>query len=144
MTGSSHKVKFVVPGDPVAKGRPRARVMGGFAKFYTPAKTKEYEEKVALWANRAMNGSAPLEGPVSVVLIEIFQFPKSRTKRDREAMRRGEIPCLKNVDVDNVAKAVLDGINGVAFVDDKQITRLVCEKRWGDVGRVLVKVEPAS
>ena len=89
-----------------------------------------------------MQERPPLEGPVEVVIIEVFQFPKSRPKRDWEAMRLGEIPCLKNVDVDNVAKAILDGINGVAFVDDKQITRLVCEKRWGDVGRVLVKVEP--
>jgi len=35
---------------------------------------------------------------------------------------------FKEVDVDNLAKCVLDGLNGIAFDDDSQVSRLLCEK----------------
>jgi Holliday junction resolvase RusA-like endonuclease len=36
---------------------------------------------------------------------------------------------FKEVDVDNLAKAVLDGLNGIAFEDDSQVSSLICNKR---------------
>lgn len=36
-------VSFEIPGDPVAKARPRAAVVAGRARLYTPAKTRELE-----------------------------------------------------------------------------------------------------
>lgn len=35
---------------------------------------------------------------------------------------------FKEVDVDNLAKSVLDGLNGVAYDDDSQITSLIVKK----------------
>jgi crossover junction endodeoxyribonuclease RusA len=46
------------------------------------------------------------------------------------------------IDLDNVAKAVLDGIKGAVFFDDAQVMRLVVEKRWAESERVLVRVWP--
>jgi Holliday junction resolvase RusA-like endonuclease len=46
------------------------------------------------------------------------------------------------IDLDNVAKAVLDGIKGAVFHDDAQVMRLVVEKRWADTERVLVRAWP--
>lgn len=43
------------------------------------------------------------------------------------------------IDLDNVAKAVLDGIKGAVFFDDAQVMRLVVEKRWATGERVLVR-----
>jgi crossover junction endodeoxyribonuclease RusA len=43
------------------------------------------------------------------------------------------------IDLDNVAKAVLDGIKGAVFFDDAQVMRLLVEKRWAEVERVHVK-----
>lgn len=33
-------------------------------------------------------------------------------------------------DVDNIAKGILDGLNGHLWVDDTQIKKLVIEKSW--------------
>lgn len=41
-------------------------------------------------------------------------------------------PEFPQIDVDNVAKAVLDGIKGHVFVDDSQIMRLLVEKLPSD------------
>jgi crossover junction endodeoxyribonuclease RusA len=48
----------------------------------------------------------------------------------------GETPTL---DLDNLAKALLDALKGHVFVDDSQIARLLCERRVGDRDRILVR-----
>lgn len=47
----------------------------------------------------------------------------------------GEIPRL---DLDNLAKALLDALKGHVFFDDSQIARLVCERRAGERDRISV------
>ena len=49
-------------------------------------------------------------------------------------------PNFPAIDLDNVAKAVLDGIKGHVFYDDAQVMKLVVEKRWAESERVLVRV----
>jgi Holliday junction resolvase RusA-like endonuclease len=44
-------------------------------------------------------------------------------------------------DLDNLAKAVLDGCNGVVFEDDKQVVTLCLTKRYAQAGRVAVSFE---
>jgi crossover junction endodeoxyribonuclease RusA len=49
-------------------------------------------------------------------------------------------PNFPAIDLDNVAKAILDGIKGFVFYDDAQVMKLVVEKRWAQGERVLVRV----
>ena len=39
------------------------------------------------------------------------------------------LPC-KKPDIDNIAKAVLDALNGVAYGDDNQVTALEVSKHY--------------
>lgn len=48
----------------------------------------------------------------------------------------GEAPRL---DLDNLAKALLDALKGHVFVDDSQIARLLCERFVGERERISVK-----
>lgn len=48
----------------------------------------------------------------------------------------GEVPSL---DLDNLAKALLDALKGHIFFDDSQIARLLCERRAGERDRITVK-----
>lgn len=43
-------------------------------------------------------------------------------------------------DVDNVAKAVLDALDGVFYLDDRQVVRLVSERFEGHANRIAVRV----
>ncbi len=45
----------------------------------------------------------------------------------------GETPRL---DLDNLAKALLDALKGHVFFDDSQIARLLCERRPGERDRI--------
>ncbi|RGS43528.1 RusA family crossover junction endodeoxyribonuclease [Coprococcus eutactus] len=56
----------------------------------------------------------------------------------REAMLQGKIRPLKKCDADNIAKIICDGLNGIAYPDDKQITSLSVEKWYSDNPKVIV------
>lgn len=57
-------------------------------------------------------------------------IPKSTPKSRKEAMFEGIIKHTKRPDVDNMAKAVLDALNGIAWEDDSQIARLSITKEY--------------
>ena len=62
--------------------------------------------------------SAPKGTPVRVSVTTARGMPKGRPKRVQEE------PDVFKPDVDNIAKLVLDALNGTAWVDDTQVTSL--------------------
>lgn len=112
-------MRFVVPGRPVPKARPR---VGRNGAVYTPRATREYEERAASAARAA--GIEPLAGPVAVRAVFFVSG------------RAG--------DLDNYLKALLDGLKGTAYGDDCQVVRLEAEVRACVPGeeRAEVEVEP--
>lgn len=103
---------FIVPGEPVPKGRARSRVVrpkdGGkvFARHYTPAETTAYEKHVKTCCALVVNRNRWCWAP-----------------RDRFGLRVHVYRTHEGAggDLDNYVKAVSDGINGVAFPDDRRI-----------------------
>lgn len=49
-------------------------------------------------------------------------------------------PTIKP-DTDNIAKSILDSLNGIAYLDDKQVIRLTVEKWYAEVPSVSVKIK---
>ena len=130
-------ITFSVPGDPVPQPRPRVSTRGGFARAYVPQKhpVHAYRRAIAFEAMKA--GATAGRGTVNVVIDAVFVRPKyHKTKRGVKETA----PEIPRQDVDNVAKAVLDALNGVAWVDDTQVRRLVVEKSYGTEGRTTVRI----
>jgi crossover junction endodeoxyribonuclease RusA len=50
-------------------------------------------------------------------------------------------PNYPTIDVDNVAKAVLDGLKGHVFYDDGQIMRLLVQKHFAPSEQIEIKVK---
>ena len=134
------QIMFTVYGEPVAKGRPRFVKRGNYIQAYTPVKTKIYEDEVRLLATKAKGSGSTLEGSVSVFIYISFSVPQSYSKRKREACLSGQEKHTKKPDLDNVAKIICDGMNGIIFNDDSQITSLHVTKVYGEVGKVEVLV----
>lgn len=53
-------------------------------------------------------------------------------------------PGLPKIDLDNIAKAVLDGIKGAVFFDDAQVARLVVERFEGPEEAIFVAITPRA
>lgn len=125
-------VTLIIPLAPMPKARPR--VVNGRA--YTPAATAAYERSIKLAAAHL----TPVEGPLAVSIA--FIFP--RLKSSRSAAR--EIKSTRP-DVDNLIKAVLDALNGLAFHDDGQVAQ-VAGSKWiaaaDEEAHIEVTIEPIN
>ena len=134
------EIKFTVPGVPVGKGRPRFTRTG---HTYTPEKTAAYEEKVRLcW--KAQTGSVFSGGiPLKASIIAYFHIPKSASKKKAAAME-GTFHTSRP-DADNVAKAILDALNGHAYPDDSAVQIDRCWKVYTNgAPRVEVEIREAE
>jgi Holliday junction resolvase RusA-like endonuclease len=135
---------LTIPGEPVAKGRPR---LGRGGRTFTPAKTARYEATVAMLARAVHQGRPPIAGAVEVTMLAVWPRPKSRPETASLQTWRTGAAMLKATrpDCDNVAKAILDGLQaGGVITDDGQVVRLVVVKHYaakGEGARVEVRVE---
>lgn len=138
------ELTFFVPGDPVGKARPRVSVRFGHAHAYTPAKTAAYEKTVATYAKAAMIAQQfEKVEKLAAVMLQIraaFSVPQSWTKKKRAAALSGAYPHITKPDADNLAKAILDALNGVIYADDSQVTVCHVEKVYEDAPGVTVRV----
>lgn len=129
-------MRFTVMGKPQGKARPRFNTYTG--RTYTPSKTGAYEKLIALCFKQA--GGKKLTGAIEIKIECFYQIAKSYTKATKALMEKGEIQATIKPDLDNVAKAVMDGLNGIAFDDDKQVVSLKVSKRYDREARIEVEV----
>lgn len=131
-------LRFDIPGEPQGKGRARITTRGGFAHAYTPEKTVSYEKHVADCAISA--GARVRNLPCTVVVAAFFGIAKSKTKKWRKEADEGRMRCVKKPDCDNIGKIVCDALNGVAYVDDRQVYCLSIGKSYSHYPHVQVIV----
>lgn len=131
------QVKFTVYGNPKGKGRPRFARTGNAVRTYTPAETTNYENFVKL-SYLAENKGIKLEGALKAEIKGYFPIPKATNKRQTAAMLENHIHHTKKIDCDNLAKTILDALNGIAYTDDRQICILSVEKLYSNDSRVEV------
>jgi Holliday junction resolvase RusA-like endonuclease len=94
-------------------------------------------------AMEALGDRAPIDQPIEFVLRAVFPVPASWSERKRNQAIIGDIKPGKKPDLDNIAKAWNDALNGVAYRDDALIVRSVLEKCYGPQPLVAVTVRPA-
>ena len=149
---SIKRISFRIPGDPEGKARPRVTFSGGRAHAFTPSKTRRYEDRVCMCAKKALDFydvTQATDQPCRVEIVARFEYPKKYLNFTPEgaeikSFRPGtkawqELQDLKygrklpaKPDADNIAKAVLDALNGLVFTDDAQVFSLNVTKRWRD------------
>jgi Holliday junction resolvase RusA-like endonuclease len=129
-------VSFVVPGEPVPQPRARVSTRGGFARAYVPGKhpVHEYRKRIAAAAKEA--GLKNTGKPLYVRISAMFQRPKSHL---RKSGVRDDAPVLPRPDVDNIAKGVLDALQGV-MGDDALVGCLQVAKAYGPASGTVVTV----
>lgn len=138
---------FFVAGKPQGKARPRFIKATGRA--YTPAKTQAYENIIRHEATKVVTG---LTAPVRVNIRAVFPTPRNWSKiKTSRAIFGGEGVTTKP-DIDNIAKAVLDGMNSKqklnrathhyeivdwgVWQDDNQVVQLTVNKEYGQANQV--------
>ena len=109
----------------VGKGRPR---FGG-GRVFTPQATVRFEKLIGWEAKVRMGNRKPTPHPVAVSIVITRKRPK-KTK----------LPAPSG-DTDNFVKSILDGMNGIVFVDDRQVVQMNAMKQWGEADMITVIVQ---
>lgn len=102
---TSTVVEFIIVGDPASKARARFTKRGSKVHTYTPAATHDAEMNVAAVAQAA--GAGPEDATSSFGILAVF-FTATWQRRD----------------VDNMLKLLSDGLTGVVWQDDSQVTEM--------------------
>lgn len=129
---------LIVPGEPVAKGRPRIGVINGHAMAFTPSKTRTYESEIRALAYAAWGaGRLPLDNVAVELTVRVYRaIPISWSQKKQAAAREGSIRPLVKPDTDNFWKSAADALNGVVLRDDSLIVDAHVSKWYSDRPRL--------
>lgn len=133
------KYEFEVLGEIVGKERPRVNIYT--CRVYTPNKTKDYEFLVQQYFRMKYPKYETLKGRISINIIAYLKIPKSTSKTKIQEMLENKISPTKKPDVDNIAKSILDAMNGLVFEDDNQVSKISVEKRFALEEKAVIEVE---
>jgi Holliday junction resolvase RusA-like endonuclease len=124
------KITLRIETKPVPWQRQKTSLVNGWVHHYSADKTKEYERQIANYYLQATKCKYDEKQPICVNLVFGMPIPKSTPKSRKMAMAEGIVRHTNRPDVDNLAKSVLDALNGIAWVDDSQIVKLSAEKHY--------------
>jgi Holliday junction resolvase RusA-like endonuclease len=119
-----YQFSITVLGKPIPQPRPRITRKGP-PRAYVPSDHAVHAYRAAIAEEARDVGCDLTDKPVSVEIRVFFKRPKSHFSR---GLLKESSPLVPAADVDNLAKAILDALTGVAYEDDKLVTRLVVEK----------------
>ena len=132
-------MRITIPIEPVSQLRPRATSRGGYTRVYDPPKVKAYKDNV-----RKFLEDYPIKkfSDVELDVKTKFYLPvqKSISKKERE-LRLSNVhrPKVK-ADLDNLAKSLLDALNGLVWDDDARIVHLELDKYYAEQPRIEIEV----
>lgn len=134
-------IEFEILGKPLGKARPRV-TRKGFT--YTPKKTVNYENLIRWTFQSKFPNHKPYEGYIEAEIKAIFDVPKSYSKKKKLELLDGNCNYDHTPDLDNIAKIVLDSLNGIAYKDDSQVTVLKVIKEYGEQAKIIIKLKEIS
>lgn len=123
------RFRFRVYGKVVGKARPRVTRYGA----YTPKRSRDYEKLIA--DSYVAAGGFKFEGEIEMEIQVFRALPKNTPKKVLWK------PDTVRPDIDNIAKSVLDALNGVAYDDDLQVTKLTVTKHPRGHNEEFISVE---
>ena len=116
-------ISFFVEGEPRAKQSFR---VAGRGRGFTPARIKAWQSVVGWCAQMAMRRLGMIDPLQGNLIVELTFF----------------LGNARRIDLDNLSKAVQDGLNNITWIDDQQnitliIHKYICRERPG----VLVQIK---
>lgn len=131
-----------IEGKITGKARPR---FTRFGNVYTPKNTMQYEKQIYTEYKRKY-GNQKINGATEISITAYFHVPKSYRREQKQGCLNGSYLPTKKPDSDNIAKVVLDALNGVAYIDDKDVVKLTVTKEYTEREQdyLIVRIEGAK
>jgi len=123
-------MKIIINEEPKSQSRPRFNSYT--KKAYEKEDITNYKKKVSYAAKQVIKKPIEKGIPLKIEVSFYMKTPKviSNVKKNASNIDNELIRVTKKPDIDNLLKAILDGLNGIAFDDDNQITDVILKKRY--------------
>lgn len=122
-------ISFFVPGKPIPQGSAKAFNVGGKARVFTGASNES--TPLGGWRARVAEFASKARGDRHVAALQIrlhLDWYLPRPKKLEKLLRAPAI-SRRCGDIDKLERSILDGLTGVIFLDDSQVTT-VCKSKW--------------
>lgn len=126
-------ISFFVPLIPKGQARARSRAVnigGSYRAMTYKSKEGRLAEVKFLECARGYAPSMPLKGPLKLDIYAWFPIPQSYSKKRLHELVLQDYAHTMKPDLDNIIKLVKDALNGLFWVDDRQIYKVTASKRY--------------
>ena len=134
-------LEIIIPGEPIAKKRPRFARRGKFVTTYNDQQTEE--GKFISQVLHQINGHTPFTGPLTVNIFCYRSRPKSHYGTGRNAKKiKPSAPKwpITKPDKDNYEKFILDCLNEIVFKDDAQVCDGRTIKAYAEQPKTIIQI----
>ena len=118
--------------NPIPAARPR---VSRWSTYYPKKYTQFKKDMEALTSELDV---IPIENLIGVDLVFDVGLPKSWSKKKKK--EKVNTYCDNNVDLDNYQKAILDSLNGILYLDDRQVVEIWAVKQWAEIPKITVGI----
>lgn len=129
-------IRLTIPGNPIAKKRPR---FARRKKFVAVINDQETEESLFLFHVMQQWKGDPIKDKTIAIHLKYFmKRPKSHYGTGKNAgklKKSAPVNHFKKPDIDNLVKFTLDVLNGHVYHDDSLINYICAEKRYSEKPR---------
>lgn len=139
LPGPSRAIEFFVPGIPRPKGSTRAFMPKGARFPVVTSDNKNLKPWAAIVAAFALEHRPPQPWSRAISVRLQFYLPRPKSLPVRLAPSHTKKP-----DIDKLARAVLDALTGIMWIDDAQITQLYASKQYMGAELVGVRVSTSA
>jgi Holliday junction resolvase RusA-like endonuclease len=109
---------------------------------YKAGGTRQYQAWLRQAAQEAMDGQAPLDGPLSMTMVAFMPIPGSLRKAEKALAERELLPHAKRPDMTQLLKAAEDALSNVVWRDDSLVAEHRLAKRYSPRPRLEIEVKP--
>lgn len=137
-------IEITIPGEPIAKKRPRFARRGKFVTTYNDQETEE--GKFIAQVLHQIQGHKILDAPLSVDLFFFRSRPKAHYGTGRNAGKlKASAPKWPTAkpDVDNYIKFTLDCLNEILWRDDALVVTTKAIKAYAETPKTIIQVRAA-
>ncbi len=134
------RIQFTIPIVPQGQRRDRITTFGGHGRSYKDKAQAMYEGKVKALISQ-YRPERPFDCALELWVRISLPIPKAWSKKKKLAAMSGDIFPVVKPDFDNALKNIADIMNGIFFLDDKQITDAHISKRYSDNPRWEIVLE---
>ena len=133
---------LTILGEPKPKQSAKFAKMGKFVKSYQPKKVVQNERNIRTQIiSQLPKDFVPFKGALAMTVHYVFPPLKSMSKKVLKQVDEGTLYKTTRPDLDNLAKSLLDAMNGVVFIDDAQVVYMSLTKKYGNTPETLIYIK---